>query len=102
MALGIPTYFDVIPRKDARDFRTIRQKLDSDKYDTPEGWEADIELMIDNAIRFNGADSVVGAAAKQLRKRMNELISNWKNISGKKRKDGEQSNPQPSKRAKTG
>ncbi|KAJ3487118.1 hypothetical protein NLI96_g3752 [Meripilus lineatus] len=54
IALGIPTYFDVIPRRDARDLRTIRQKLDADKYDTVEALEADLDLMIDNALHFNG------------------------------------------------
>ncbi|EAU92262.2 TATA-binding protein associated factor Taf2 [Coprinopsis cinerea okayama7 len=98
--LGIPTYFDVIPRKDARDLRTIRSKLDSDKYDTVEAWEADIDLMIANAIKFNGADSEVGIVAKQLRHRVNELVSNWKSSMAKKRKDGEQSNSQPSKKVK--
>jgi transcription initiation factor TFIID subunit 2 len=99
--LGIPTYFDVIPRKDARDLRTIRQKLDSDKYDSIEAFEADINLMIRNAITFNGADSDVGKVAEVLRARMSELVANAKTGTSKKRKDGDgKGTPQPTKRAK--
>ena len=60
VALEIPTYHDVIPKKDARDLRTIKQKLDADKYDTVEAFEADLDLMISNAILFNGPSSEVG------------------------------------------
>jgi hypothetical protein len=61
--LQIPTYFDVIPKKDARDLSTIKQKLDADKYDSVDALKADIDLMIHNAILFNGADSEVGQIA---------------------------------------
>ncbi|KAI3622581.1 tata-binding protein associated factor taf2 [Moniliophthora roreri] len=99
--LGIPTYFDVIPRKNARDLSTIRQKLDSDTYESVEAFEADIDLMIQNAITFNGADSEVGQVAVDLNEKMKEMIASWKAGGGKKRKDGaDKSNPQPSKKAK--
>jgi len=98
--LGIPTYFDVIPRKNARDLKTIRQKLDADKYDTVEAWEADLELMINNAITFNGLDSEVGQIAVSMRNRMHEVIDTWKSGSSKKRKDGDNKVTQPSKKAK--
>ncbi|KAF8640825.1 hypothetical protein AX17_000474 [Amanita inopinata Kibby_2008] len=101
VAFGIPTYFDVIPRKDARDLRTIRQKLDNEKYDTMEDFEADIELMIQNAIKFNGADSEVGSIATSLKERFNELMEGWKSGNSKKRKEGEKGTPQPTKRVKT-
>ncbi|KAI0308085.1 hypothetical protein B0F90DRAFT_1680044 [Multifurca ochricompacta] len=73
VALGIPQYHDIIPRKDARDLRTIRQKLDADKYEAPEGWEADVDLMIRNAIHFNGEESEVGQIAVAFRNRIKEL-----------------------------
>ncbi|KAI9511720.1 hypothetical protein F5148DRAFT_1168299 [Russula earlei] len=73
IALGIPQYYEIIPRKDARDLRTIRQKLDADKYDTAEGWEADIDLMIRNAIHFNGEESEVGQIAVAFGNRIKEL-----------------------------
>lgn len=98
--LGIPTYFDVIPRKDARDLRTIRQKLDLDKYGSVEAFEADIDLMVHNAITFNGPDSEVGGIAVGLRNRVTELLG----VKGgsKKRKEGEKGTPQPSKKVKLG
>ncbi|KAF5374962.1 hypothetical protein D9758_000502 [Tetrapyrgos nigripes] len=101
--LGIPTYFEVIPQKDARDLRTIRQKLDSDKYESVDAFEADIALMIRNAIVFNGAESEVGSIAVQLKDRFQELLSTWKAGGTKKRKDGgEKLTSQPSKKVKLG
>lgn len=99
--LGIPTYHDVIPRKDCRDLRTMRQKLDADKYDTVDAFMADLELMVQNAIKFNGADSEVGAIAVNFRQRVQELSGASRSGSSKKRKDSEKSTPQPMKKIKT-
>jgi hypothetical protein len=73
IALGIPQYHEIIPRKDARDLRTIRQKLDADKYESSEGWEGDVDLMIRNAIHFNGEESEVGQIAVAFGNRIKEL-----------------------------
>lgn len=102
VALGIPTYHDVIPRKNARDLRTIRQKLDIDKYDTVEAVEADLELMVQNSITFNGVDSEVGPIALNMRQRIQELFSVWRSGPTKKRKETEQGTGQPLKKIKTG
>ncbi|EMD32531.1 hypothetical protein CERSUDRAFT_118583 [Gelatoporia subvermispora B] len=99
--LGIPTYFDVIPKKDARDLRTIRNKLDADKYESIEAFEADMDLMINNAIRFNGADSEVGQAAVVMRHKYRDMLSSLKS-STTKRKGSDRSTPQPTKKAKLG
>ena len=100
MLLGIPTYFDIIPKKDARDLKLIRQKLDTDKYESVDAFEADINLMIRNAIIFNGAESEVGAIAQALQNRVVELLD--VKTSSKKRKDSEKGTPQPMKKAKLG
>ncbi|KAI0049299.1 hypothetical protein FA95DRAFT_1538598 [Auriscalpium vulgare] len=85
VALGIPQYFEIIPRKDARDLQTIRQKLDADKYESMDAWEADIDLMINNAIIFNSLESEVGQVAVMLGNRVKEM----KGQQGmKKRKEG--------------
>lgn len=97
--LQIPTYHDVIPRKNARDLRTIRQKLDADKYDTVEAFEADLDLMINNAVLFNGADSEVGLIAVDVRNKYREMLAN---LPTAKRKAGDKSTPQPAKKAKLG
>ncbi|KAJ7508635.1 hypothetical protein B0H11DRAFT_37054 [Mycena galericulata] len=98
--LQIPTYFDIIKRP--RDLHTIRDKLNSDKYDTVEAFEADVRLMLDNAITFNGLESEVGALAVGFRDRFQELVVNWKTGANKKRKDGEKANTQPTKKIKIG
>ncbi|KAI0304611.1 hypothetical protein BC826DRAFT_1088837 [Russula brevipes] len=100
VALGIPQYHEIIPRKDARDLRTIRQKLDADKYDTPEAWEADIELMIRNAVHFNGEESEVGQIAVAFGSRIRELRVQQ---GQKKRRESERPEQQPAaKKAKLG
>jgi len=98
--LGIPTYFDVIPRKNARDLKTIRQKLDAEKYDSVESFQADMDLMTHNAIAFNGTDSEVGNIAVALRNRITELLG--VKSGSKKRKDGDKTTPQPTKKVKLG
>jgi transcription initiation factor TFIID subunit 2 len=102
VALGVPTYFDIIPRRDARDLRTIRQKLDADKYDTVEAFEADLELMLGNAIKFNGLESEVGNITVTMQNRVHELFDTWRSGSNKKRKDGDKGTPQPTKKVKLG
>lgn len=87
----------MIPRKNARDLRTIRQKLDADKYDTVEAFEADLDLMIDNALLFNGVVSEVGAIAVEVRSRYKEMLATHTTA---KRKGGEKSNTQPAKKVK--
>jgi transcription initiation factor TFIID subunit 2 len=101
VALGIPQYHEIIPRKDARDLRTIRQKLDADKYDTPEAWEADIELMIRNAVHFNGEESEVGQIALGFGSRIRELRAQQ---GQKKRRESERPEQQQpaAKKAKLG
>jgi transcription initiation factor TFIID subunit 2 len=102
VALGVPTYFDVIPRRDARDLRTIRQRLDTDKYDTVEAFEADLELMLNNAVKFNGLESEVGNITVAVRSKVHELLDAWKTGANKKRKDGDKGTPQPTKKVKLG
>ncbi|KAF9531853.1 hypothetical protein CPB83DRAFT_785561 [Crepidotus variabilis] len=100
IALGIPQYHDIIPKKDARDLRTIRQKLDSDRYDTLEAFEAELDLMVDNAIKFNGAETDIGLVSVGIRDLYRRLLSEFKSSHSKKRKDGEHGTPQPTKKLK--
>ena len=72
--LQIPHYFTVIPRKDARDLKLSKDKLDMDKYDTPEALEADVDLMVRNAVTFNGAESIVAVAAITLQGKFQDMI----------------------------
>ena len=100
VALEIPTYHDVIPKKDARDLRTIRQKLDADKYDSVEAFEADMDLMVSNAILFNGPSSEVGKVSVMVRDKYKEMLSGLRSGGNAKRKGTEKGTPQPTKKAK--
>jgi transcription initiation factor TFIID subunit 2 len=95
VALGIPTYFDIIPRKNARDLKTIRSKLEGDKYDSPEALEADIGLMAQNAITFNGADSQVGQIATRMRAKVQDELARVTGGGVRKRKEAGGATPQP-------
>jgi hypothetical protein len=101
IALGIPQYYEVIPKKDARDLKTIRSKLDNDRYGSVDTFEAELDLMVNNAIAFNGEGSDVGLVAVKMRDLYRRLTSEWRSNLSKKRKDSDQSTPQPAKRAKT-
>ena len=86
--LQIPHYFNVIPRKDARDLKLIKDKLDVDKYDGIESLEADMDLMVQNAVTFNGAESFVGVAAVVLQNKFREMLSSIKSqLRKRKEKD---------------
>jgi transcription initiation factor TFIID subunit 2 len=65
-ALGIPMYFQVIPKQDARDITTIRKKLDHDEYASFDAFEADFRLMLNNCYIFNGETSAAGEVGKML------------------------------------
>ncbi|SJX62832.1 related to TAF2-component of TFIID complex [Sporisorium reilianum f. sp. reilianum] len=64
VALGIPTYFDVIARKDARDLSLIEAKLKADKYDSFGALDADVRLMLRNCYTFNAPDPAIVEIAK--------------------------------------
>ena len=59
-----PTYFQVV--KNPMDLGTIREKLEGNSYDSVADFKADIELVWENAISFNGRNSYIGLLAKQL------------------------------------
>nr|XP_019043571.1 transcription initiation factor TFIID subunit 2 [Kwoniella bestiolae CBS 10118]OCF22501.1 transcription initiation factor TFIID subunit 2 [Kwoniella bestiolae CBS 10118] len=62
IALGIPTYFDIIPPDDARDLTLIKNKFDKGQYREAKHVDEDVELMLENARVFNGEGAVVDAA----------------------------------------
>jgi transcription initiation factor TFIID subunit 2 len=100
--LGIPTYYDIIPKNQTRDLTTIRQKVLNDQYTTVEDVEADLLLMVNNAIAFNGAQSEVGASAYAMQRAYQTALDTFR-AGGKKRKDGERGRTeQPPKKLRIG
>lgn len=97
VALNIPHYHDIIPKQRARDLSLIKKKLEGDKYESVQAFEADIDLMIDNAMTFNGDDSEIGKMAFRVRNSFKDALANAAANLGKKRKDGgtEKGGPQP-------
>ncbi|KAG8818496.1 hypothetical protein FRC17_010811 [Serendipita sp. 399] len=75
IALGIPHYFDVIPREDARDLSTIKNKIDKGLYQGAEQVDQDVKLMFANAYKFNGKDSPISAIASALEQTWNRLYA---------------------------
>ncbi|KAG8920123.1 hypothetical protein FRC01_000907 [Tulasnella sp. 417] len=78
--LGIPHYYQVVDRKDARDIKTIKQNVQAGKYESFDQIGADVQLMVSNAIKFNGAESHVAKMAET-----NARI--WNSSMTKKRKE---------------
>jgi transcription initiation factor TFIID subunit 2 len=68
VALGIPHYFDVIPKEDARDLTTIKGRLDKGMYQSADQLNQDIVLMFSNAYKFNGRGSPIADIAEGLEK----------------------------------
>lgn len=96
VALGIPTYFDVIPRENARDLGTIEQWLKDGKYGDVDELDRDIRLMLQNCLTFNKLDEVVCGMAKAFQrvyeKEFHEVKSTFEG--GNKRKaDGKSGGP---------
>ncbi|KAJ7253193.1 Bromodomain-containing protein [Mycena rebaudengoi] len=54
--------------------QTIHGALNNDEYDSIDAFAADLELMVQNAIKFNGAESDVGLIALQMRDRIHEIM----------------------------
>jgi cytochrome c556 len=49
------------------DLSTVARKLDRLEYSTARALFDDVDLIWDNAIKFNGADTWIGKAAAELR-----------------------------------
>ena len=80
--MNLPTYWSVIGKENARDLSLISKNMDAKKYSTVEAVLADVRLMVQNAITFNGAGSDVAIAGKQLQSDFEKSIAEIK----KKRK----------------
>ncbi|KAJ7597342.1 hypothetical protein C8J56DRAFT_316264 [Mycena floridula] len=102
VALGIPDYFRVIKPENARDLGTIRTKLEADKYETVDDFETDVDLMADNAVKFNGATSDVGIAAIDIRDKIRQMVNAKLRAPSKKRKEGVSAVAHPAKKMKLG
>ena len=87
--LGIPTYFDIIPKQDARDLSLIESKLKADKYDSIEALDADVRLMLKNCYTFNQADQAIVDLTKNFEREYKKELAQVRGPSagGTKRKD---------------
>lgn len=66
VALGLPDYFDVI--KNPMDLGTIKKRLETCSYRTPEQVQADVHLTFNNAMTYNSRASDVHSIAKAFKK----------------------------------
>jgi len=72
IALGIPTYFEVI--KHPMDLSTVEMKLKNHDYDSPEQFEDEIRLIWNNALTFNPPGSQVYNMAEDLSVYFEDLL----------------------------
>ncbi|GKY92630.1 hypothetical protein MPSEU_000233100 [Mayamaea pseudoterrestris] len=73
VALGLPDYFDVV--KNPMHLDLVRKKLDSAIYADLESFARDTKLVFENAILYNGEESEVGALARSLLTKFEQLYS---------------------------
>jgi transcription initiation factor TFIID subunit 2 len=73
IALGIPHYFEVVRKEDARDLSLMESKLKRGDYTSFRLFDEDIRLMLDNCYRFNEGDEGVIEAAKSFEKSYEKL-----------------------------
>jgi hypothetical protein len=64
--LDIPDYFDIITHP--MDFGTISKRLDKNFYSTPEQVQSDVNLVFNNAIRYNPPGSDICVMVETLKK----------------------------------
>ncbi|KAI9777109.1 MAG: hypothetical protein M1839_009065 [Geoglossum umbratile] len=64
--LNIPTYPTIV--KTPMDISTMEKKLKGDEYATVEEYIADMDLIVSNAVTFNGPDHFVSNSARNLKK----------------------------------
>lgn len=75
---GVPEYYNIIPKRDARDLAMIKTNIERERYDSLEALTADIYLMQANATKFNGEMSNVAADARTFVKSYENALSNFK------------------------
>ncbi|KAL4803655.1 Bromodomain-containing protein [Aspergillus unguis] len=63
--LNIPAYFQII--KEPMDLGTIEQKLKNNAYQSPQSVVNDFDLMVQNALTFNGPDHIVSVEGRKLK-----------------------------------
>ena len=63
------------------DLETIKKKLKDGSYSHYKEWMADVELIFDNSIRFNGQETVIGGVAMFMQQKARKMMSrlNWFN-----------------------
>lgn len=76
VAMNIPTYPEIV--KEPMDLSTVEKKLKADpsEYATVSAFMADIDLMVNNASRFNGSDHIVTKEGRELQQRLLKDVSN--------------------------
>lgn len=80
IALGIPTYFDII--KSPMDLQTVENKIKSHDYDSPEQFNNDMRLIWNNALQFNPPGSQVHKMAESLSNYFEDLLRREDDPSG--------------------
>jgi transcription initiation factor TFIID subunit 2 len=74
VALNIPRYWDVIPKKNGRDLSTIKGKVEKKAYSSFQDLDADVRLMFENAYKFNGRGSEIGTYTSDLERIWGDIL----------------------------
>lgn len=72
ISLNVPDYFDVI--KEPMDLSTVKERLESDFYESIDGFIYDMRLIWDNAMKYNRPDSSIYEMAQSLSNEFEEKV----------------------------
>jgi transcription initiation factor TFIID subunit 2 len=70
---NVPTYLERI--RSPMDLGTVLSKLESNRYASVDEWAADVRLVWENAVKFNGGKSTIGVFALDLASRFEEYLA---------------------------
>lgn len=73
LKLNIPDYFTIV--KNPMDLGTVKSNLKSGQFDEPEEFVADLRLVFDNCILYNGENSPVSVMCKAVRGEFERLVA---------------------------
>eukprot|EP01016_Furgasonia_blochmanni_P036651 TRINITY_DN420_c0_g1_i11.p2 TRINITY_DN420_c0_g1~~TRINITY_DN420_c0_g1_i11.p2 ORF type:complete len:133 (+),score=13.37 TRINITY_DN420_c0_g1_i11:173-571(+) len=74
VALGIPDYLVII--KQPMDFKTIKEKLANNSYETERAFVDDVQLVFSNCALYNTPQSLIASYGRALKKEFETLVQN--------------------------
>lgn len=66
------SYYKIV--KNPMDLKSVKKGISDGKYKTISQWENDFKLIFENAINYNGRDSIISGCAKYLQNKLEQKV----------------------------